>query len=217
MKIEVGESLALSWLRHTRGCQLAQINWKASPDMLTEAAIQPIRPLFESIRAAFDQADVPLPLIKQTASLHQWLKQGEVDALGLKLSDGGVEAAIAVDIAFHEGGLRYGSSTETAARVAKKLLRTALLLHGPLGLTGGYVVFASPKASPSTRSAVLAALDRVRVFAQGSTALDTFKFDVFVGEDFNRELLQPVLASSKHVADTSELFLRSVQLIDLFE
>jgi len=30
MKIEVGESLLLSWLRHVKECQLTQLNWKAS-------------------------------------------------------------------------------------------------------------------------------------------------------------------------------------------
>lgn len=30
MKIEIGESLLLSWLKHIKECQLVQTNWKAS-------------------------------------------------------------------------------------------------------------------------------------------------------------------------------------------
>ena len=30
MKIEIGESLMLSWLKHIKKCQTAQLNWKAS-------------------------------------------------------------------------------------------------------------------------------------------------------------------------------------------
>jgi hypothetical protein len=30
MKIEIGESLLLSWLRHIKECQLVQTNWKPS-------------------------------------------------------------------------------------------------------------------------------------------------------------------------------------------
>ena len=30
MKIEIGESLLYSWLRHAKGCQLVQMNWKTS-------------------------------------------------------------------------------------------------------------------------------------------------------------------------------------------
>ena len=31
MKIEMGESLAASWLKHCKGCTLVQTNWKPSP------------------------------------------------------------------------------------------------------------------------------------------------------------------------------------------
>ena len=31
MKIEMGESLFYSWLRHVKECQLVQTNWKVSP------------------------------------------------------------------------------------------------------------------------------------------------------------------------------------------
>lgn len=31
MKIEMGESLIYSWLRHEKLCQLVQTNWKVSP------------------------------------------------------------------------------------------------------------------------------------------------------------------------------------------
>ena len=31
MKIEMGESLMLSYLKHVQGCQVIQTNWKPSP------------------------------------------------------------------------------------------------------------------------------------------------------------------------------------------
>jgi hypothetical protein len=30
MKIEIGESIMFSWLRHAKNCQLVQLNWKPS-------------------------------------------------------------------------------------------------------------------------------------------------------------------------------------------
>jgi len=30
MKIEIGESLFYSWLRHVKECQVVQLNWKSS-------------------------------------------------------------------------------------------------------------------------------------------------------------------------------------------
>ncbi|GAA0761868.1 hypothetical protein GCM10008907_30320 [Clostridium sartagoforme] len=32
MKIEMGESLILSWLKHIKNCQLIQLNWTVSPE-----------------------------------------------------------------------------------------------------------------------------------------------------------------------------------------
>ncbi len=217
MKIEVGESLALSWLRHVRRCQVVQINWKATPDILVGVEDGPLGAVFDTIRRGFDEAAEPMPLVKKTASLKQWLQQGEVDALGLKLRAGRVEEAIAVDIAFHEGGLQYGSKAETSARVAKKLLRTALLLRGPLALEAGTVVFASPKVSPATAKAVVAALERVRAFASTVDVLRSVSFEVLIGDGFHEQILAKVLDTASDVADTSELFLRSVQLVRLFD
>jgi hypothetical protein len=31
MKIEIGESLMYSWLKHIQKCQIVQTNWKVSP------------------------------------------------------------------------------------------------------------------------------------------------------------------------------------------
>ena len=30
MKIEIGESLIYTWLRHVKGCQIVQTNWRPS-------------------------------------------------------------------------------------------------------------------------------------------------------------------------------------------
>jgi hypothetical protein len=213
MKLEVGESLALSWLRHVRRCQVVQLNWKVSPYSASEE-LEGMEGLLGAARAYFDDATDPLDVVKGTKNIAQWIRQAEVDALGLRLRDGKVEKAIAVDIAFHEGGLHYGNSHETASRVAKKLIRTAILLRGPLSLKHAEVVFASPRVQPSTQDALLLALDRVRAF---SAAHDLgIDFDVVTGPSFDEKFLAPVLESASSVADTSELFLRSVQLLRLF-
>lgn len=55
---------------------------------------------------------------KQTATCRQFLKQAEIDVLGVRL-DGGIHA---VEVAFHEGGLLYTGGTDK--NVLKKMLRT---------------------------------------------------------------------------------------------
>lgn len=36
MKIEKGESLSYSWLRHVKECQIVQTNWKVSPQWVIQ-------------------------------------------------------------------------------------------------------------------------------------------------------------------------------------
>jgi hypothetical protein len=50
MKIEIAESLVLSWLRHVQGCAVTQLNWKPSPSwQLSNDDV--LRQEFERIRA----------------------------------------------------------------------------------------------------------------------------------------------------------------------
>ena len=49
MKIEIGEFLILSWLRHVRGCVVTQMNWSPSPAW-TVARERELRATFEAVR-----------------------------------------------------------------------------------------------------------------------------------------------------------------------
>jgi hypothetical protein len=65
MKIEIGESLFYSWLRHVKLCQIVQTNWKASP----EWELQHEEGL-ERIMFAVDECFKPnIRVFKQTKSL----------------------------------------------------------------------------------------------------------------------------------------------------
>jgi hypothetical protein len=53
MKIEMGESLILSWLRHSKNCQVVQTNWKPSMEswdyyneILIEEIVNEIQEIF---------------------------------------------------------------------------------------------------------------------------------------------------------------------------
>ena len=45
MKIEMGESLFYSWLRHVKECQIVQTNWKTSPQwtIIHEEKLEEVR------------------------------------------------------------------------------------------------------------------------------------------------------------------------------
>lgn len=231
MKLEVGESLSLSWLRHVRHCQIVQLNWKVSPSALR--AFQAIRDRYEALETLLNAGESALNshaalgmsgrrVVK--VDFGQLIRQGEIDALGVRLDHpGGAHTAvhaIAMDVAFHESGLNYRGKFESAARVAKKMLRSALLLAGPLGVDEGEIVFATPKVGEPSRQAIEPLVDEVRRFWKDHATLyrlPDFAFHFLAGADFDRVVLQPLLAISREVADTSELFLRSYQLLRLFQ
>ena len=215
MRIEIGESLIYSWLRHVQGCVVTQMNWKPSPtwrvaqqNELTEA--------FEVIRS-FASQDIGVQIFKN-GDFGQFIRQAEIDVLGLHRDhDLGTTAAIAVDTAFHDNGLQYGNTDETVGRVLKKLIRAAFAIEAYLDVEDADVIFATPKMAEAVREGIqrhLAVLER-RMAERRISAMQRLRFRVIVNADFSKEILAPVLEQVDAVADTSELFVRAQQLMRL--
>ena len=98
-------------------------------------------------------------VFKQTKNAAQFLKQGEIDVVGVD-QQGGVHA---MEVAFHEAGLNYGSTTASVNRVLKKMLRTLLILrayHPPR--TPLYIYFLSPKVNLAVQPPLEAAFAALR-------------------------------------------------------
>lgn len=213
MKIEMGESLIYSWLRHTKACQLVQTNWKASPKW----HLQHDEELLEWMKATGDffLDKYGYQIYKQNASLSQLLQQGECDALGVSFRGDSCHF-YAVDVAFHRAGLEYGKTRkDTVMNIVKKSLRAAFCLYGYFGVTSGEILFASPKVGASVlRDAVPCFEDVNGFFARHNLS---FTARIAANEEFKRAILEPVLSISRSVDDTSELFLRSYQLWQMFE
>ena len=210
MKIEMCESLFYSWLRHVKECQVVQTNWKPSPawQLQNEEVLE----RFMSITDAHLQSKYGYSVYKNN-SLSQLLTQAEVDALGISLSDTGAEI-YAVEVAFHEGGLNYGDRQETVTRVIKKFIRTALCLIGYFDVAKGDIIFASPKI----HNAIINDLEPCVADLNAFFLENNYNFSVRViaNEEFNELVLQPILTASNGVSDTSELFMRSYQLVNMF-
>ncbi len=211
MKIEMGESLIASWLKHIQKCQLVQMNWKVSPEWeFTNKDI--LRTLMEKSNALFSEK-YGYEIYKKN-SFEQLIAQSEVDVIGISFEDNG-SRIYAVDIAFHEAGLNYGSRRETTEIVVKKYLRTAMCVLGCFNLPYGDIVFASPKINPAVCADIISALDDVRhILAEVNLE---YKVDLLCNERFDEVVLQPVISACKNISDTSELFMRSMQLTKLFD
>ncbi|AOV98901.1 hypothetical protein [Dehalococcoides mccartyi] len=210
MKIEMGESLFYSWLRHVKECQIVQTNWKPSPSWQLQNE--------EDLNRFMDVTDEHFQNkygygVYKNNSLSQLLMQAEVDALGISLSDNGMEL-YAIDVAFHESGLNYGDRQETVMRVIKKFVRTALCLIGYFGAAQGEIIFASPKI----HNAIINDLEPCTADLNALFLKNNYNFTarVIANDDFDELVLNPILIASDGVSDTSELFMRGYQLINMF-
>lgn len=202
MKIEMGESLIYSWLRHIKQCQIAQLNWKISDKW----AHQPIGDLEYIINEVQNRFDKPFGNFR---TINQLIKSSEIDVIGFDFNN---NKLFGVDVAFHSNGLNY---RDNVANVTKKLLRTLLIFEiyfdSKFNKT---VIFATPKINPSEQKKLDYRLEMLNDFID-EFGLET-SIEMISNESFEDRILNPTLSLSNDVADTSELFLRSYQLTQLF-
>ena len=209
MKIEMGESLIYSWLRHEKLCQLVQTNWKVSPFWELENR-QDVEALFVICRNYF--LEKHSFDISKGCSLEQFLKQAEIDGIGIVYSTE-VQYIYAVDVAYHEGGLNYGKKDETIAKIAQKCIRTALCLYGYFSMSTGEVLFVSPKITPAIETALVPLFDEISELLHDNGL--NIKAILHCNDNFSSEVMYPVVEKASAVADTSELFMRGLQLYNL--
>ena len=202
MKIEMGESLMMSWLRHKQQCRIVQLNWKASPKWDLKNKDEAVT-LFEKMNKEFSVFE---------GKFDQTIKQAEIDVLGIAYEDTALKY-YAVDIAYHEQGLQYGAKDENSKRISKKILRSALVLLTYFADTSGEIIFASPKIHDASYSKLQSTMERLTNFFQKYGYNYTIK--LIANNDFSHTIFEPVIEISQEVSDTSELFLRSFQLSQL--
>lgn len=210
MKIEMGESLILSWLKHVKRCQIVQLNWAVSPSWTFENKDIIDQLMIKSNNLFQEKYGYN---IYKNNSLDQLIGQSEADVVGVSFDENG-DHIYAVDIAFHEAGLNYGSRAETVSRVVKKCIRTAMCMLGCFNISYGDIIFASPKINPSVFNDLIDVIEDVNAVLLG-LGLE-YDVKILANGAFEEEILDPVLKLSKEISDTNELFMRSIQMCNLF-
>ena len=204
MKIEVGESLIYSYLRHEKNCLITQTNWKPSghwsvPEEIKDIAIYE----FDKINKHHAFSGI------FKSDLSQTIKQAEIDVLGI----GQNNKIYAFEVAFHEGGLLYGGKIETRNRVFKKLLRGYITLKYYFPNYKYSIAFCSPKVNPATEQHIQ---DYFEVLRQDFQSEDT-DFYYYSNDKFSTEIAQKTLLKTISEADSSELFARSIKLFNIID
>ena len=211
MKLEMGESLFYSWLRHVKGCQIVQTNWKISSSWQRKHDDDLEKLKNESDKLFSEKHNYNI--YKKNANLDQLITQGECDVIGISI-EGDCLQYYAVDVAFHEKGLNYGSRKETVSKVIAKSLRTAMCLYGYFDTKAAEIVFASPKINPSILHECEACKEAANKLLK-NMGFD-FHIRIIANEEFKTAVMDPILKVSGEVSDTAELFMRSYQLYKMF-
>lgn len=217
MKIEMGESLGMSWMKHAKGCSTVQLNWKTSPQTKW-MHLDDLEQMLEELKCKFGEDGID---IFGKDSVSQIVRQTECDVLGVSLKPDCPVTVYAMEVAIHlKGvGLHYSGTKHgdhkkkvnvSDDKVTAKLCGIAMALYSSMGLTKGEISFASPIVDDKLLSIINARLDTLESVLN-SHGLN-FKFKMYANRDFYREILQPVLAVADTVSDTNELFLRAMQL-----
>jgi hypothetical protein len=209
VKVEAGESLILSWLRHVKGCQIVQLNWKPSVDRwkIHDATISGV--IAEEMRQHF-LTHHNLSIFAQGDSF-QLIRQGEIDVLGLHRTGQGDLNLYGIDSANHTAGLRYSSDrNKNVCCVLKKLVRSAISVHGFFPGIPGEIIFAAPKVDRQSRQMFDSMTPEINeILSRHDLPLTT---RVICNQEYATDIIEPVLNCMDEIKDTSELFLRSVQL-----
>lgn len=206
----MGENLFYSWLRHVKGCTIVQNNWKTSPKW-NACNMEDVERLKEATEKKFSSYEV----FKKNSSIAQIMQQGECDAIGIEYVEGTKETnIIAVDVAFHEGGLNYGPRPVTVAKILEKYVRTAMCLLAYMSTKNAELIFASPKINPAVYNELS---ERVAELNELFTELGYgFIAKLIANDDFGKDVLGALTVMYDEVADTTELFMRSYKLLQMF-
>lgn len=205
MKIEIAENLVYSYLKHVEGCRVVQTNWKTSNQwIITEYEEKQARELFDRVKSSsiFNG-------IFKNSSFEQLIKQAEIDVIGLNTIE---KSVFAIDVAFHSAGLNYGSTEETALRIFKKIFRTVFIMQTYFADYDKFnSFFVTPKANPATEKTIRELIEQ----ANEIIADDMISIDFIANVSFYSFIIDSTLENLDEDNDTSELFLRSVKLMQL--
>ena len=234
MKIEMGESLALSWLRHVKKCSIVQANWKPSfeweerDDWFVEQVLQEAHEYFEEHGFPV----LPYEKGRHTVDAYNVLMQTECDGIGVKVGRGtSGNEYFAIESAFHADGLYDGKTPNAAAtKVAEKMVRIVLALYYFMGVTKAHVYFAAPKITKDFFEPVRTAFDLVSAFFRRPVFVEkgmAFDFELLLnapadaegsaefGNRFNDRILRPVKRLLPIIDDTAELFVRALGMDEI--
>lgn len=223
MKIEMGESLIASYLKHVKGCKIVQTNWTPSGNWLgdlDEGGAKRLKYSKDGETAAkelykeFQTTDLFSSVFKKS-KFDQLLKQAEIDVLGIDIEN---EEIYAVDVAFHYDGLNYtGGKTKSGENVIKKIIRSVFIMQRYFGLKNFqhfHSYFVTPKVGRPSEKIIKEYIKTTRDILQAD-GYENITIDFISNDDFYQKIVNKLITVTKKEHDSAELFLRAFKLLEL--
>ena len=215
MKIEICEQMVQSWLQNIKGCQIVQTNWSVSPLFTIDTQTLDIVKKFQSdIESVLKETTDNLlenlsdiDVFKQSKPA-QFIKQCEIDVVGIQLENGIAQQLYLVDSAFHSTyGLGYKNPE---ANVIKKILRAILISFIIFKDIPANIYFVSPlckKQLHNNIQSILSILNSViyKYFPD-------VKVEVLFNDKFSTEIYKPLVDNIGKLNNDNDLFMRSLSL-----
>ena len=147
-----------------------------------------------------------------------FLKQCEIDAVGIELDDGEVKCIYLMDTAFHSAGLNYSGKTKTEARVTKKLIKfiatadVVFGIHVPIR-----IIFAAPVCKPTPYARIDYIVENIiKPCAAKRPALGglptNIEIELCCNDKFSNDVYIPLKNHLAVLNNDNELFLRALNM-----
>lgn len=144
----------------------------------------------------------------------QFVKQTEIDILGVELDNGQAKNIYIIDTAFHKAGLNY---SDTVSSVTKKIIRAVLVADIIFGTNiPVHIVFASPVCKSGPEGKIQAVkkyiepLIEKRPTLHGATSL--VNVEVYLNQAFAERIYLPLRREIDKLNNDNDLFMRAMNL-----
>ncbi len=149
----------------------------------------------------------------------QFIKQTEIDILGVELDNGAAKNIYLVDTAYHKDGLNYG---DTVSVVTKKIIRAVLVSDIIFGTdVPVHIVFASPECKPGPQFKIQAVKNFLDPYIKNRPTLkgknSKICVELYINADFSTEIYLPLRNEIDMLYGGNDLFMRALNLAKISE
>jgi hypothetical protein len=149
----------------------------------------------------------------------QFIRQTEIDILGVELDNGVAKNIYLIDTAYHKDGLNYG---DTVSAVTKKIIRAVLVADIIFGTdVPVHIVFASPECKPGPQSKIQAVKGFLEPYIENRPTLkgknSKLSVELYMNADFSTEIYLPLKNEIDKLFGGNDLFMRALNLAKISE